>query len=185
MKTISRNSFIVRVAYSGKVPSTVSLCDLVQCFLSRGMSRFAGACGIIALWIIIMTFLIVIGIPIGILVGYRPAFISIFKCLKAGDGHRDMFKEYPLPTISGQRVPPIAIMVVIGVIWFFWSVTIEDIFQPPLAAVLRSWSPLFIATCIGVLGYIVLRRVETCRVIVSFIKARWQQKMCVTLQVTE
>ncbi len=182
MKSISKRSWIYRFAYHRSLikPSKVSVCELVNAFIKQ---IFKSLIPIIFLCIVSVVTLVVIT-PIQFLCGKRPAFINLLKGWN-DTPEPNWFKDMPLPSVGSFRIVPIVPLFMICLVWLVFNFRLDAVFTDFGA----QWF-IRIISCIGVLGCLALiltalHQFESWRVFLFYLKSRWNDKVCFTLDVTD
>ncbi len=182
MKSISKRSWIYRFAYhnSHEKPSRVSVCELMNAFIKQ---IFKSLIYIIFLCIASVVTLVVIT-PIQFLCGKRPAFINLLKGWNDTPAPR-WYKDMPLPTIGSFRIRPILPLLMICLAWLVFNFRLDAIFTD-FGVV---WF-VRIMSCMGAVGglaliFTALHQFESWRVFLFYLKSRWNDKVCFTLEVTD
>jgi len=174
MHSISKKSFVVRVAYGSNPPAKTSASKLFQGFILRGFASII----LVVVLVVIAVLVAVIGTPIALLFGHRPAFISFLKTPRINP-----FLQYDLPTFFGKRAWPIfpISFIVLGIMLR----NVDYIFQPAYMSFGKDVI-CFMLLCgpAGIL-FIVLQQFESWRKFLSRIKSWWEEKGCIKLDVVE
>ena len=174
MHSISKKSFVVRVACGSNPPAQTSVFKLFQGFILRGFASI-----ILGLIVVIIAVLVaVIGTPIALIFGYWPAFISFLKTPRINP-----FLQYNLPTFCGKRIWPIfpISLLVLGIALR----NVDYIFQPAYVPFGKDVIWLMLFCGIIEILFIVLEQFETWRKFLSRIKSWWEEKGCIKLDVVE
>ena len=172
MHSISKKSFVVRVACGSNPPTRISVFGLV--------SEFFGTCcewfffGVLTVMLAIIMTVAAIYL---LFFGYRPSFIKFWKKFD------EPFVKYNLPTFFGKRIWPIfpISFIVLGVALR----NVDYLFQPVYRSLGKDVIWLMLFCGIVEILFIVLEQFESWRKFLSRIKSWWEEKGCIKLNVVE
>jgi hypothetical protein len=123
--------------------------------------------------------------PAQFMCGRRPAFISGWR-KRSTIPAPHLFVDMSLPIIGSVRILPIIPLLMICVVWTIFNFRLDSMFTDFAAA----WF-VRVISCVGVLGGLALAllgyyKFESWRrIFLSYLKSRWNEKVCIILEVTD